>query len=140
MGYLFISYPSLLREVLELTIDARDYVQSCDLQRLTTASRLRHAAESMRLTAVLSDAMNWLRGGAELAAGSIDREQQIRHFSARAGATLRAMRQDLPGELTDLADLLSRTRALYERIERLDRQIACLLPSHEQESVPAALR
>lgn len=123
------------REALALTREARDYVQHQerrDRAALPPDQQLVASCESLRLTARLTQVVSWLLVQKAVQAGEIDRARA-------ASPELRLAGQEVcrPTEpagtiaMPDrLAELLARSHALYQRVERLD----ALLEGSDQPS------
>lgn len=121
------------REALALTREARDYVQHQerrDKAALPPDQQLVASCESLRLTARLTQVVSWLLVQKAVQAGEIDRAraaspelrlsgQEVCRPTEPAGAIAMPNR---------LAELLARSHALYQRVERLD----ALLEGDEQ--------
>lgn len=112
-------------EALDLTYEARDYIagnlrkdrsdQSADL-------RLASSCEEMRLTARITQIMAWLLLQRAIHEGEVPRSEALKEENRLAGQETCLGGPVIPEvELPPrLNDLMERSRALYERIQRLD--------------------
>lgn len=112
-------------EALQLTKEARDYIAGCLMygrRDLTPDLRLASSCEEMRLTARLTQVMAWLLVQRAVHAGEMTRDEAAREQHRLAGqdaclADPVVPEHELPARL---AELLARSRDLYERVQRLD--------------------
>ena len=112
-------------EALALTREARDYValqEKAERKGLTPADQLVASCESMRITTRLTQVMAWLMIQRAVQAGEMTRDE-ARQPEHRLGAKdiCETSEPAAPAELPPrMSDLLQRSRALYERVARLD--------------------
>lgn len=115
-------------EAVTLLVEARNYIahkQPEDQNGLTEEARLQLSLETMRLTARLTQVMAWLLAHKAHQAGELDRSVLIDGaYSLNAEGVCR----DQAGETDErlpagVRGLLARTRALYERVYRLDSMV-----------------
>jgi regulator of CtrA degradation len=112
-------------EALALTREARDYIGgqgASERRAMTPDAMLVASCEEMRLTARMTQVMAWLLVQRAVHAGEMTRSQAAakQHRLSGQDACLSgpvAPEVELPARLNDL---LSRSRNLYERVQRLD--------------------
>ena len=112
-------------EALALTRELRDYIAHeapADKAALDHDTQLVASCEEMRVTARMTQVMAWLMLQRAVNDGEIDRNQAAQPDNRLGGQdTCLADPAVDPEYLPDrLADLLARSRNLYERIQRLD--------------------
>ena len=112
-------------EALALTREVRDYIASqapADKAALDHDTQLVASCEEMRVTARMTQVMAWLMLQRAVNDGELDREQAAVPDNRLGGQeTCLAEPAVDPAYLpARLADLLARSRRLYERIQRLD--------------------
>ena len=112
-------------EALALTRELRDYIAHeapADKAALDHDTQLVASCEEMRVTARMTQVMAWLMLQRAVNDGEIDRDQAAQPDNRLGGQeTCLAEPAVDPDHLPDrLADLLARSRSLYERIQRLD--------------------
>lgn len=124
----------LYNEALALTQEARDHVVGTRGLRRSLPSELRLvvSCEEMRVTARMTQVMAWLLVQKAVHAGELTREDARAPAYRLAGQEIcldesRLDAEELDAELLAraplvqrLADLDQRSRALYERVQRLD--------------------
>lgn len=112
-------------EALDLTREARDYIAgrgAAERAKLSPGGKLAASCEEMRVTARLTQVMAWLLIQRAVHEGEITRAEAAapEHRLAGQSACL-ADPVVPPEELPErLAELLERSRNLYERVQRLD--------------------
>lgn len=112
-------------EAHALLVEARDFVRdgpAGDGDAATPLERLTYCQESLRLTTRLVQVMAWLLARKAVHAGELSAAEAA---TARYALGGRRVCLDARGEAVEtlpaqLRDLLARSRALYQRIERLD--------------------
>lgn len=114
-------------EAMSLLIEARNYLRyrQSDALRMPPMERLKLTREAFRVTSRLTQVMAWLLLRRAVLAG------EIQDAEARLPERRLAGRDVCLGDADDLGDwmppgmggLLDRSRALYERVERLDRML-----------------
>ena len=112
-------------EALALTQEVRDYIAgpaAADKGLLDADAKLVASCEEMRVTARVTEVMAWLMVQRAVHAGEISRAEAARPDRRLGGAeTCQAEPMLSLDELPPrLADLMVRSRALYDRIARLD--------------------
>ena len=112
-------------EALALTREVRDYIASqapADKAALDHDTQLLASCEEMRVTARLTQVMAWLMLQRAVQDGELAREDAAKPENRLGGqATCLGEPAVDPAYLPErLADLLARSRSLYERIQRLD--------------------
>jgi regulator of CtrA degradation len=112
-------------EALALTREVRDYIAGqaqADKAALDPDTQLVASCEEMRVTARMTQVMAWLMLQRAVQAGEVDRDAAAEPDNRLGGQdTCLADPAIDPGCLPPrLADLLARSRSLYERIRRLD--------------------
>lgn len=122
---------STYRDALQLTREARDYLahqEAQDSSRLEPLDRLVASCEAMRLTARMTEIMAWLLVQRAVQEGELSAEEasdERYRMSCRdiCMENEPVARSRLP---EGLIALLERSRLLYHRIVRLDRQYDAL--------------
>jgi regulator of CtrA degradation len=116
-------------EALDLTREARDYIAGNigrDRSNQSADTRLVSSCEEMRLTARMTQIMAWLLLQRAIHEGEVPRSEALKEENRLSG-------QDtcLGGPVIEdvnlsprLQELMSRSRALYERVQRLDAMLA----------------
>lgn len=112
-------------EALGLTRAVRDYIAGPaggDKDRLEADAKLVACCEEMRVTARMTEVMAWLMVQRAVQAGEISRAEAARPERRLGGADTCQAEPALPPEDLPprLAELMDRSRALYDRIARLD--------------------
>ena len=112
-------------EALALTREVRDYIATqaaADKAALDHDTQLVASCEEMRVTARMTQVMAWLMLQRAVSDGELGRDTAVRPENRLGGQdTCLAEPAVDPALLPDrLADLLARSRQLYERIQRLD--------------------
>jgi regulator of CtrA degradation len=118
-------FDSAFDEALALTREARDYLafqEKADLSELSPVGRMAASCESMRMTARLTQVVAWLLVQKAVHAGDLTREDA-------AGPKYRLSGQEVCDDTEPLAveplperlaELLTRSHRMYQRIARLD--------------------
>lgn len=112
-------------EALELAEAARDYIAEqapSDKVQLDPDTRLAASCEEMRLTARMTQVIAWLMMQRAVHAGEISREEAAAEEN-RLGGQETCLAEPVVPDATlppRLTNLLQQTRALYERVQRLD--------------------
>ena len=112
-------------EALSLTREARDYIAGNlgkDRGAESADARLASSCEEMRLTARMTQIMAWLLLQRAIHEGEVPRSEALKAENRLAGQETCLAEPVIPDvELPPrLNDLMMRSRALYERIQRLD--------------------
>ena len=112
-------------EALTLTMEARDYIAGKiggSGAGFSAEVRLASACEEMRLTARLTQVMAWLLLQRAIHEEEVPRSEALKPENRLSGAETCLAEPALPDVALPprLEDLLSRSRSLYERIQRLD--------------------
>ena len=112
-------------EALQLTIEARDYIAgrgARERDKLSAGGRLAASCEEMRLTARLTQVMAWLLIQRAVHEGEISWADAAADHHRLAGQAACLAEPVVPDEELPerLAELLARSRHLYERVQRLD--------------------
>ena len=112
-------------EALALTREVRDYIASqapADKAALDHDTQLLASCEEMRVTARMTQVMAWLMLQRAVQDGELARDAAAQPDNRLGGqVTCLADPAIDPAYLPErLADLLARSRSLYERIQRLD--------------------
>jgi regulator of CtrA degradation len=111
-------------EAMILLVESRDYITANSrLERDAVVDQLNYSLETTRLTARLTEIMAWILTQKAVHAGEISRADAClpeRRLSAREVCL-----QDNPGAALPpyFQSLLTRSRDLYRRVERLDEMI-----------------
>jgi regulator of CtrA degradation len=118
-------FDSTFDEALALTREARDYLayhEDADLSQLSPVGRMAASCESMRMTARMTQVIAWLLVQKAVHAGDLTREEASQPKYRLAGQEICDDVEPLAVEpLPDrLAELLSRSHQMYQRIARLD--------------------
>ncbi len=115
-------------ETMSLLLSARHYVanvQPGEAFQADPDERLHMNCEAMRLTTRLAQVMAWLLAQKAVAAGEITREE-VREERYRLGAVQLCLVDTdarVARSSSRLGDLMLQSRRLFERVERLDRQL-----------------
>ncbi len=112
-------------EALKLTREARDYLavqESTDLAKLAPEARLVASCETMRLVTRLSQIMAWLLVQKAVHAGELARAAALEARFRLAGQNICAEADALAVDYlpAGLAELMTASHALYNRVARLD--------------------
>lgn len=112
-------------EALRLVEDARGYLaglEPFDRRSLAAPERLRLCAETMRMTARLTQIMAWLLVQRAVHAGEISRSDALSEQEILAGVQVCMDRreEDWQGLPRRLVALLDKSHRLYVRVARLD--------------------
>ena len=112
-------------EALDLTREARDYIagnMGRDRSEQSADVRLACSCEEMRLTARMTQIVAWLLLQRAIHEGEVPRDEALKPENRLAGEETCLGDPIIPEvELPPrLNDLMARSRALYERIQRLD--------------------
>ncbi len=115
-------------ETMALLIETRNYVafqEMVDQRTLSLPVRLQLSYESLRVTCRLTQAMAWLLAQKAYFAGELTVEQLAdEEYALSGGATCTdPSGPDAEAFPVGLRSLLDRSLHLYQRIERLDRQV-----------------
>lgn len=115
-------------EALALTQAARDYIAGQapgDKAQLDPDTRLAASCEEMRLTARMTQVMAWLMTQRAVHAGEISRAEAAAEANRLGGHDTCLADPVVPETALParLADLLRKSRQLYERVGRLDRML-----------------
>ena len=118
-------FDSTFDEALALTREARDYLayqEKADLDQMSPVGRMAASCESMRLTARLTQVIAWLLVQKAVHSGDLTREEAAEPKYRLAGQEICDDIEPLAAEpLPDhLAELLSRSHRMYQRVARLD--------------------
>ncbi len=116
-------------EAMSLLVETRNYLsfrQSADGARIQPMDRLKLTREAFRLTSRLAQVMAWLMLRRAVINGEIADAEARRPEHRLAGHDVCLARADDLGDwLPDgMRGLLERSRALYERVARLDRLLS----------------
>lgn len=112
-------------EILDLLVEARDC--ATDMRRRPAARRIglaeiRASNEALRVTSRLTHAMAWVMVQKAVHAGEITPEEASAEEHRLGGQTVCLTEAELLADLPPRLDsLLTRSLAIYRRIERLDR-------------------
>jgi regulator of CtrA degradation len=112
-------------EALALTRELRDYIATAapaDKAGLDHDTQLVASCEEMRVTARMTQVMAWLMLQRAVNDGEIDRDQAAQPDNRLGGQDTCLAEPAVDPEYLParLVDLLTRSRSLYERIQRLD--------------------
>lgn len=120
-----IFIPRLFDETMALLTETRNYFfakASLDQQTLTHAAKLVYSAEMSRITLRLSSIMAWVLARRAAHAGEISQDELKKMFPLQYAETCGFETPHIDRVLPRaVCDLLNRTRALYERIHRLEK-------------------
>jgi regulator of CtrA degradation len=110
-------------EAMDLVVEARDYLalyETYDGDGLAPMERLVMSAETLRLTARLTQIMAWLLMQRAVQTGEVSRDEALAHPLAEVGICMDGEELEDRGLPPRLSDLLGRSRRLYVRVARLD--------------------
>lgn len=115
-------------EALALTQEARDYLaeySTADRSELSQVQQVKYSVETMRLTTRLTYAMAWLLAQRAAHQGELSYEE-LREEEWRLGGHKICLQNPALGEElpTYFRDLVQRSLAFYQRIQRLDEMVA----------------
>lgn len=127
-------------EAFGLLVEARDYLadqQKRELEAIAPSLQLVASCETMRLTTRLVQVMAWLLVQKAVHAGEIDAEEADRPERRLGGREICAEPGpwDLTGLPRRLALLLDRSRALYQRVARLDEMVHIRMSQARDETL-----
>ena len=119
-------------EAMTMLVDARDFARDHkhEMDGLEADQRLRLSQYTMQVTARLTQVMAWLMASKAVANGEMSTDQLNQEYALPEEGTLPGADPDMlerekaDREITPtrLADLMDRSRSLYQRIARLDQQ------------------
>lgn len=119
--------PSVYNDAMTLLCEAQEYFTSYgtdDQKKLDTSTRTVYACEMSRITLRLSCVMSWILAQRGVVAGQIDTEESA-HYGLEFQNICRVDSRVLHGVLPPyVCYLLDSTYELYERVLRLNSQIA----------------
>jgi len=114
-------------EAMSLLIEARNYLRfrQSDALRMPPVERLKLTREAFRVTSRLTQVMAWLLLRRAVIEGEIADEESRLPERRLAGQDVCLASADDLGEWmpSAMGGLLDRSRALYERVDRLDRML-----------------
>ncbi len=114
-------------EAMSLLVEARNYLRfrQSDVFRVPPVERLKLTREAFRVTSRLTQVMAWLLLRRAVIEGEIPDEDARRPERRLAGHDVCLGNADDLGDWlpSGMEGLLDRSRALYERIDRLDRML-----------------
>lgn len=128
--------PSLFNETMALLFDAHHYFQSrggAEHSAMPVAYQSIYANEMSRITIRLTSVMAWIMVRKAVTSGRIEEEKAAAQYRLEAGN----VKADLPDGALDILPyhfwhLSERSRALYERVERLDALAYGDLPAYKR--------
>jgi regulator of CtrA degradation len=115
-------------ETMGLLLSARHYVanvQPGEFSRIEPGEQLHLNCEALRLTTRLAQVMAWLLVQKAIAAGELSREE-ARSDAYRLGSHAQCLADTdarVAANSKKLGALMARSRLLFERVARLDRQL-----------------
>ena len=110
-------------EAFDLLVEARDYLalgEPGERRALPPMERLVMCAETMRLTARLTQMMAWLLAQRAVQSGELRRDEALAEPLATLEVCMSGEDREVRGLPPRLGDLLGRSRRLYVRVARLD--------------------
>ena len=114
-------------EAMSLLLEARNYLRhrQSDALGMAAVDRLKLTREAFRVTSRLTQVMAWLMLRRAVIAGEIADEDARQPERRLAGQDVCLADADDLGDWlpAGMGGLLARSRALYERVERLDRML-----------------
>ena len=120
--------PGLFNEAMQLLTDAHEYFAQFgedDQLRLEAGLRSIYSCEMSRITLRLSSIMAWIMAQRAVFSGKIHLEDAVRHYGLDFREACLVDNRVLHGVLPSyVCYLLDRSLELYERVCRLDRQLA----------------
>ncbi len=119
--------PSVYNDAMTLLVEAQEYFSSYgtdDQKKLDASTRTVYACEMSRITLRLSCVMSWILAQRGVVAGQIEKEESA-HYGLEFQHICRIDNKVLHGVLPPyVCYLLDSTFELYERVLRLNNQIA----------------
>ncbi|MEO0392826.1 MAG: DUF1465 family protein [Pseudomonadota bacterium] len=119
-------------EAMAMLVEARDFAKNHkhDMDNLEADERLRMSQYTMQVTARLTQVMAWLMASKAVANGELSTADLNRDYALPQGGSLPGAdpemleREKADRDVTPnrLADLMDRSRNLYQRIARLDQK------------------
>jgi regulator of CtrA degradation len=136
-------FDRMFREGMDLVEETAAYLDGegrSEAKRLERAAALAYASESMRLTTRLMQSASWLLVQRAVREGEMTpRDARDPKYRLGARSVCAASSDQMPDLPERLVDLLSRSKRLYERVDRLENSIFDAEASPPENPVNAQL-